>query len=52
MKLKIEFGEETRFDKWIRRRIRTRAQWLPSLRGWLYALALAEETKPSKRRID
>jgi hypothetical protein len=52
MKFKMQFGEETRFDKPVRRMIRTRAPWLPSLRLSLRALALAEQTKPSKGRID
>ena len=52
MKLKIKFGEETRFDEPIRRIVRTRAPWLPGIRLSLRALAMSERTKPIKHLMD
>ena len=52
MKLKIQFGEETRFDVPNLQIIQTWAQLLPSLRLSLRTLAMAEQPKPIKRRID
>ena len=52
MKLKIKFGEQTRFDEPIRRIIRTRMPLLPGIRLSLRALAMTERTKPITHRID
>jgi hypothetical protein len=52
MKLKVQFGEETRFDEPIRRIIRTRVQWSPGIRVLLRALAMAERQKPITHRTD
>jgi hypothetical protein len=51
MKLKIQFGKETRFDVPNPQIIRTRVQLLPGMRRSLRALAMAERPKPGKRRI-
>jgi hypothetical protein len=52
MKIKIQFGEETRFIVPNRQVIQPWAQWLPALRLSLRALVLAEAPKPLKRRMD
>jgi hypothetical protein len=52
MKLRIQFGEETRFDEPIRRKIRTQVQLWPGKRLSLRALAMAERVKPITHRID
>lgn len=48
MKLKIQFGSETRFDQPIRRIARTWVQWSPGNRLSLRALAMAGRPKPIK----
>jgi hypothetical protein len=53
MKLKIQFGGETRFDMPGLQIIKTWAQLLPGMRlSSLRTLAMAERPKPSKRRSD
>jgi hypothetical protein len=52
MKLKIQFGEEIRFDEPIRRMIRTREQLWPGIRLLLVALAMAKRPKPITHRAD
>jgi hypothetical protein len=52
MKLKIQFGEETHFDVRTLQAIKTWVQLLPGTRLSLRALAMAERSKPIKRRID
>jgi hypothetical protein len=52
MKLKIQFGEETRFDIPSLQAIKTWAQLLPGMRRSLRALAMAERSKPVKCRVD
>jgi hypothetical protein len=49
MKLKVQFGWETRFDQPIRHITRTRAQWSPGIRVLLCELAMAGRPKPIKR---
>ena len=48
MKLKVQFGAETRFDQPIRRITRARVQWSPDIRVSLRALAMAGRPKPIK----
>ena len=52
MKLKIQFGEETRFDVLPPPAIKTWAQLLPGMRLSLHALAMAERSKPARCRAD
>jgi hypothetical protein len=52
VKLKMQFGEETRFDTLIRRIVQTRVQLLPTMRLSLRALAMAERSRPIRRRVD
>ena len=49
MKLKIEFGKETRIDVPARQSIRTWTQLLFGTRHSLHSLALAERPKPGRR---
>jgi len=51
MKLKIQFGEEIRFDVPIRRIIRTRLQWWPGIRVLSRAWAMAGWPKPIKSEL-
>jgi hypothetical protein len=46
MKLKVQFGPETRFDQPIRRATRTRAQRSPGIRVLSRTLAIAGRLKP------
>jgi len=52
MKLKIQFGEETRFDVPIRQIIRTWKQLLSGTRLSFHSLALAEQPKSGRRGTD
>ena len=48
MKLKIQFGSETRFDQPIRCLTRAEAQWSPGIRDLWHALAMAVRPEPIK----
>ena len=48
MKLKVQFGRETRFDQPIRRKTRTRAQWSRAFQFLLCELEMAGWPKPIK----
>jgi len=52
MKLKIKFGEETRFDTLIPRTTRTRMPLWPDNRLSWRKLAMAERSKPNRCRVD
>ena len=52
MKLKLQFGRETRFDQPIWRIARSRVQWSPGLRVSLRALAMAGWPKPIKPELN
>ena len=52
MKLKVQFGSETRFDQPIRRKTRTRAQWSPGIQVSSRTVTIAGRRRPIKRRID
>jgi hypothetical protein len=51
MKLKVQFGWETRFDQPIRCITRTRGRWSPNIRVSLRALAMAGRPKPIKPEL-
>jgi hypothetical protein len=51
MKLKIQFGPETRFDQPIRRMARTWVQWSPGNRLSLRTLAMAGRLKSIKLEL-
>jgi hypothetical protein len=51
MKLKVQFGEETRFGVPKRQIIRTWLRLLPMMRLSLRTLAMAEPPKPTKPRV-
>jgi hypothetical protein len=48
MKLKVQFGQEIRFDPPIRRITRPRVQWSPGIRVSLRAPAMAGRPKTIK----
>ena len=48
MKLKVQFGRETRFGQPIRCLTQSRTQWSPVIRVSLRALAMARRPKPIK----
>jgi hypothetical protein len=52
MKLKIKFGEETRFDVPNRQIILTWTQLLFGTRHSLHSLVMAERPKPRRHRHD
>lgn len=52
MKLEVQFGEETRFDKPVRRMIRTWVQLLPGIRGSLHGLPGAKRSNPIRPELN
>jgi hypothetical protein len=51
MKLKVQFGRETRFDIPVRGRTRNRSLWLPCIRVLLRVLALSQRPTPLKPKL-
>jgi hypothetical protein len=51
MKLKVQFGRETRFDQPIWRIARSRVQWSPGIRVSLRSLAIPGRPKPIQREL-
>ena len=52
MKLKVQFGPETRFDQPIRRTTRTRAQWSPGIQVLSRAVDHGRTAEADQARID
>jgi len=51
MKLKVQFGRETRFEQSIWRIARSQVQWSPGIRVSLRALAMVGRPKPIKPEL-